>query len=354
MHHRLSLFIIRSFLTFVALAGCAFAQIGVDGRPAFDDSATVGAEMPSPMRPHKMIHNGTLAGTIRDSTGKPIKDARIEVQSRETGQIVFSGYTAQNGSFAVPNLPTGSYEVVVSFGLTEARESVILDGAEQEVSLYLPGSSNSDTGDKNSVSVAQMRVPQQARNAYRKAQEAMHKDKPADAEKYVEEALHNYPRYADALTLRGILRLDEKKYDEATRDLEQAIQYDPNYPVAYVALGATYNLLSRWDDALRVLIRGTTLNPSAWQGYFEMGKSYMGKGDYQAALQQLAKTEQLQPQYSLVHLVKAHALLGLKDYTNAMAELEVYLEHDPTGENSQQARETLDKVRAFTAANHLK
>jgi Tfp pilus assembly protein PilF len=341
----------------VAFAGSAFAQIGVDGPGGIGDassSATIGPDMTSPMRPHKMIHNGTLAGMIRDSTGKPVKDARVEVLSRETGLIVFSGYTAANGSFAVPNLATGSYEVVVSSGLTEAREPVMLEGAEQEVSLYLPGNNGRDTGDKNSVSVAQMQVPQRARSAFRKAQEAMHKDKPADAEKYVEEALREYPRYADALTLRGILRLDEKKYDDAGRDLEQAIQDDPNYATAYVALGATYNLLSRWDDALRVLNRGTTLNPTAWQAYFEMGKSFMGKGDYQAALRQLDKTEQLQPQYMLVHLVRAHALLGLKSYTNAMAELEAYLEHEPDGENSQQARETLDKVKAFTAANHLK
>jgi tetratricopeptide (TPR) repeat protein len=299
-----------------------------------------------------MIHNGTLNGTIRDSDGKPVKDARIEVQSRETGQIVYSGFIDANGSFTVANLPTGDYEIVVTSGLTETHEPVALEGAEQNVSLFLPGKGHaSDTGDKNSVSVAELQVPERARKAYRKAQEAMHKEKPADAEKYAEEALRDYPRYADAITLRGIIRLDEKKYDEASRDFEQAIQYDPNYPLAYVALGATYNLLSRWDDALRTLTHSTTLNPSSWQAYFEMGKSFMGKGDYRAALEQFNKTEQLAPRYSLVHLMRAHALLGLKDYTGAIAELESYLQHEPNGSQSQQARETLDQVRAFTAAN---
>ena len=85
-----------------------------------------------------------------------------------------------------------------------------------------------------------------------------------------------------------------------------------------------------------------------------MGKSFLAKGNYQAALQQFDKTQQLQPQYTLVHLVKAHAMLGLKNYTNAMAELETYLEHEPKGSQSEQARETLGKVRAFAAANNLK
>jgi Tfp pilus assembly protein PilF len=338
----------------VAFAGSAFAQIGVDPSGSMSNpSMTNDQEMSSPLRPHKMIHNGTLTGTIRDANGTPVKDARIEIQSRENGQIVFSGYTMPNGTFAIPNLPTGSYEVVVTSGLQESREPVMLEGAEQDVTVVLPVGSSLNTGDKNSISVAQMKVPERARNAYHKAQDAMHKEKAADAEKYVEEALRDYPQYADALTLRGILRLDAKKYDEASRDFEQAIQYDPNYPVAYVALGATYNLLSRWDDALRVLTRGTTLNPSAWQAYFEMGKAFMGKGDYQTALQQLDKTAQLRPEYALLHLVKAHALLGLKNYTNAMAELEAYLAHEPAGPQAQEARETLDKVKAFTAANHL-
>ena len=355
MLHLLYLSIIRSFLIFVVFVGGALAQMGVDGGGgAIGDPSAMGRGMMPSMLSRKMIHNCTLSGLIRDSSGKPVKDARIEVQNRENGQIVFSGYASPSGSFAVANLPTGNYEIVVSSGLTETREPITLEGADQEVSLHLPSYNSDPGGDKNSVSVAQMRVPERARNAFRKAQEAMRKQKTQDAAKYVSEALQAYPRYADALTLRGILELDAKQYEEASRDLEQAIQDDPNYPLAYVALGATYNLLSHWDDALRVLSRGTTLNPTAWQGYFEMGKSFLAKGNYQAALQQFDKTQQLQPQYTLVHLVKAHAMLGLKNYTNAMAELETYLEHEPKGSQSEQARETLGKVRAFAAANNLK
>ena len=54
--------------------------------------------------------------------------------------------------------------------------------------------------------------------------------------------------------------------------------------------------------------------------------------------------------YPLIHLVKAHALLGLKNYAEAMAELQWYIERAPQGDrNSAQARQMLDKVRAFAA-----
>jgi len=342
--------IIRLFLIFVVLPGCAFAQAGFDETGFGGPMVGSGGQFQSPMLSHKLVHTCTLSGFVRDSSGKPVKDARIEVQSRESGQIVSSGYANPGGSFQISNLPAGNYEVVVTAGLAESRQPVNLEGSDQEVVVNLPAyNSGANTGGKDSVSVAQLRVPERARNAFHKAQEAARKQNVADANKYIEEALQAYPHYADALTMRGILKLDANHYNEASQDLEQAIQFDPNYPLAYIALGAAYNLMSHWDDALRALNRGTTLNPDSWQAYFEMGKSFLGKGDYPAALQQFDKTQQIQPQYALVHLVKAHAMLGMKDYANATAELEAYLKSEPSGSQSAQARETLDKLRAFAA-----
>ncbi|HTC92304.1 MAG TPA: tetratricopeptide repeat protein [Terriglobales bacterium] len=343
--------IIRLFLTFVVLAGCAFAQAGFDET---GDGAMAGSpgRYQSPMPSGKFVRTCTLSGFVRDSNGRPAKDARIEVQNRDNGQIVSSGYSNPGGSFQISNLPTGNYELVVTLGLAESRQPVSLEGSDQEMMVNLPTyNSGANTGGKDSVSVAQLRVPERARNAFHKAQEAARKQNVADANKYVDEALQAYPRYADAMTMRGILKLDANHYNEASQDLEQAIQFDPNYPLAYIALGATYNLMSHWDDALRVLNRGTTLNPDSWQAYFEMGKSFLGKADYPAALQQFNKTQQIQPQYALVHLVKAHALLGMKDYANATTELEAYLKGEPNGSQSAHARETLDKLRSVASYN---
>jgi len=344
--------IIRFFAIFVVLCGCALAQAGLN-ESGFDGPmiGSVGQSQ-SPMLSHKFVHTCVLSGFVRDFNGKPVKDARIEVQSRESGQIVSSGYANPGGSFQISNLPPGNYEVVVTAGLAESRQPVSLQSSDQEIAISLPAyNPGANTGGKDSVSVAQLRVPERARNAFHKAQEAARKQNVADANKYIEEALQAYPHYADALTMRGILKLDANHYNEASQDLEQAIQFDPNYPLAYIALGAAYNLMSHWDDALRVLNRGTTLNPDSWQAYFEMGKSFLGKKDYPAALQQFDKTQQIQPQYALVHLVKAHAMLAMKDYANATTELETYLKSEPNSSQSAQARETLDKLRSFASYN---
>lgn len=309
----------------------------------------------SPAR--RAVRRCNLSGVVRDLSGKPVKDARIEIHSRDNGQVIFSGYSGMGGMFEVPNLPSGSYELVTSAGLAEARQSVSVDGASLDVSVLLPDNAPSaNTGNANSVSVAQMQVPERARNAFRKAQEAMRKTNNADVEKYLAEALSAYPRYADALTLRGILKLDKNQFDDARLDLEQAIQFDPNYALAYIALGSAYNVMSHWDDALRVLTRGTSLSPTSWQAYLEAGKALLGKRDFNGAMQQLSKAQSLRPDFAMVHLLKADAMVGLKDYANALTELETYLKSDSTGSQAEQARHLAEKIRPLAiniAGAHL-
>ena len=294
-------------------------------------------------------HAQSISGTVTTFDGQPMKGARVEVRNLATGEIIGSAYTLDNGSFEIANIPTGTYDVVAQAGLAEVRERIPVQSGDVSLNLRMAQEGDSGAGGRNSVSVAQMKVPEKARKDLKKAREALQKQKIDEAQKYLAQALETYPNYAEALTLRGILKLDDKQYDGASQDLEAAIHCDPNYPLAYFALGATYNLLSRWDDATRALQRGLGLEPNSWQGHFELSKTLIAQRQYEAALGQLGKAEDENAKYAMIHLLKAHALLGLKNYPDAMAELETYLQREPNGTASAQAKQTLDKVRAFVA-----
>ena len=297
-------------------------------------------------------HTQTVSGAVSNFNGTPAKDAEVELRSIENGNVVVSAYTNLAGRFEMSNVPAGHYVVVVQLGLASASQQLALDGADPNVSLRLPQEyADRDAGNANSVSVAQMKVPERARKLLRKAEEAVSKQDLDNATKYIAEALQAYPRYAGALTLRGILKLDTHDYATAKSDMEEAIQCDSSYPLAYMALGATYNMLQRWDDAIQTLNHGIGLDAASWQGYFELGKSYIAKADYQSALKNLTHAESLAPKYWNIHLLKAHAMMGMKDYSNAMTELETYLVKEPNGAASAQARDMLDKAKAFVAMN---
>jgi uncharacterized protein HemY len=320
--------------------------------PAFAQRARSGTGFPTTQSDDDVATATGLSGSVRTGDNKPAADVRIEVVNTANGQSSGDAYTRQDGTFDISNIPNGSYEVRAVMGLQEAHERVDVRGGSGNVNLRFATPEGADAGGRDSVSVAQLKVPGKARDAFKKARAAMGKQKLDEASKYVEEALAAYPEYSDALTLRGVLKLDAGKGTAALEDLDHAIKADSSNAMAYVAMGATYNSLEKYDDALRILDRGSSLGPAAWQAYFEMGKAFLGKGSYDAALRQLNKAEDLGPKdYVVIHLVKAHALLGMKNYSEAMAELQWYLDKAPADQQSAEARQTLEKVRSFAAVN---
>jgi Tfp pilus assembly protein PilF len=299
---------------------------------------------------HSHDDANSISGTVITSDGKPLKDAHVELRDA-SGSVVTSTYTNAGGSFEFSRVSSGFYEVVATSGLQQAQQRVDASHMPSPVELRLPVSSAPRDGNPaNSVSVAEYKVPGKARDELKKAREASEKGKNDEAEKDVAKALEIYPKYADALTMRAILKMDSKDEDGAIADLQQAITDDENCALAYLVMGAALNLQSKFDDAIRALERGEALSPNSWQAYFEMGKSLVGKAQYQDALRQLDRAQSLMPrEYPPLHLVKAHAMLALSDYTDAMAELQQYLAKEPNGPNTQEAQKMLAQARAFAA-----
>jgi tetratricopeptide (TPR) repeat protein len=294
----------------------------------------------------------SVSGVVLGADGKPLTDVHVEIRREDTGATIVSGYTNESGAFAFEHLPIASYELVATRGLDQARQHVTPAEGETNLKIRLnTGDAAAPADGAATVSVAEYKVPQKARDAFHKAQEAMAKNKQDEAKKQLGKSLEAYPDYAPALTLRGVLTLDEGSLQAAMNDFDHAIHSDPGFALAYTAMAAVLNQLGKFDDALRSASRAVTLAPTAWQAYFEMAQASVGKADYSHALQHLAKAQGLAPKdFPPIHLVRAHAMLGLRDYSNAVTELETYIKLDPHAPNSAAAREALEKAKAFTAA----
>lgn len=301
--------------------------------------------------PGNPIATGSLSGSVRTTDGKAIRNARVELRSPLSAQVINSTYTLPNGSFEFDQLASGHYEVVVTSGVNEVRDQVDVYSSGATVSLHM-GADNEAAADGSPgmVSVAQMKVPGKARSLYRKAQGHVEKNKLDDASQELQKALAIAPTYAPALTLRALIAMQRGNATAALPDLESAVQNDPAYGLGYIVLGSAYNMQARYDDAIRVLSRAEALAASAWQLHFELSKALLGKGDYQKSLQQAGRAGALAAaDYPPLHLVMAHAYLGLKDYSQAITELEQFISRDPNGADSARARKALDQVRAFAA-----
>jgi len=297
------------------------------------------------------LGTGTVSGTVTMATGQPARDCRIELHDLSNGRPAAATYTLPNGSFELDRVPVGHYELVASSGLNEAREQIDVEGVSAPLTVRLAGDVSSNALEHSTVSVAQLKIPGKARHRLEKAQHLADKNKLDQARTEVDKALKIAPQYAAALTLRGILAMQQGNAAEALTDLQAAVRNDPNYAMGQIVLGSAYNMLGRFDDAIRQLSRAETIAPAAWQLHFELGKALLGKGDFEQSLRQAAKAAELNDwDYAPVHLVIAHAYLGLKNYEQAVAQLEQYLARAPHGAGSASARQTLDQVKAFVAS----
>src|SRR5262249_31535981 len=295
-------------------------------------------------------HFNSISGSVFGSDNKPMSDVRVELRDTRNGQVLNSVYTGLGGDFQFSEIPQGLYRVVALSGTTQAEEVVEVNSWNSLINLRLPSRSKPDDNKgKNTVSVAQYRVPEKAREELRKAREASTKGRMDEAQSRVARALEIHPTYADALTFRAILKLTTKDNHGAVADLERAIECDATYAMAYMVLGSAFNVESKFDEAIRALERGESLAPDAWQAYFELGKAYAGKADFKTSLAELNRAHTLAPEYHLIRLVRAHVLMQLRQFNDAVADLQVYLEKKPDGQDSDLAQKMLQQAQAAMA-----
>jgi Tetratricopeptide repeat len=296
--------------------------------------------------------SSSIEGTVQSIDGKLLKDVRVDLHDISAGTVLSSAYTNPGGGFEFSSVPEGVYEVVAISGTNQVTERINVSSFKANVSLRLPVTDvPHDTAGRNSVSVAQYKVPAKAREEFFKSQEASRRSKPEEAAKHLDKALELYPDFSEALTARA-LGLLNSNLPAAIAELEHAIKSDGNNSLALTILGAGLNAQSKFDEALIYLQRSEALAPDRWQTYFELAKSNIGKKEFAAGLGYLDKAVSMLAQdYSPVHLLRGHALFSLHRYAEAASELEAYLQKDPHSPGADAARDMRDRAQRLIAKN---
>ena len=140
--------------------------------------------------------------------------------------------------------------------------------------------------------------PRAAWVPYRMAVSYFFLGKSAPAESACQQALQLDPNYAPAYMLRGIIKLDAKRFEAAGIDFSKAIHLDPDNPLFHRQLGIA--LFSGGKAALAVeqfdlAVRG---NPKDAAGYYWRAKSLQARGEKEKAIADLNTVIALQPGYS--------------------------------------------------------
>jgi tetratricopeptide (TPR) repeat protein len=140
------------------------------------------------------------------------------------------------------------------------------------------------TGADARISVVRLREPRKGQRLYNKALRAWADQKPAEAERRLEQALKIYPTFPEALTLHGGIQASLQHWKAAEESLRSAIQIDPTYPPAYVVLAGVYNGQSRFEEAQGATQRALSAGADTWDVHYEIARTLIGKREYTHAL----------------------------------------------------------------------
>ncbi len=143
------------------------------------------------------------------------------------------------------------------------------------------------------AATAALRQRQPAYDAYDKGRAALAADKPADAERFGQEAVRLLPAEAQIHALLGDIDFQQKRYEDAARHYADAIGRNDGYFYFHLQKGQAHRALRQWDLARSELETSVQLLPTA-DAYYALGNVAEQRGDRATALEHYARAAQSQ------------------------------------------------------------
>ncbi|HWE52860.1 MAG TPA: tetratricopeptide repeat protein [Bryobacteraceae bacterium] len=185
-----------------------------------------------------------------------------------------------------------------------------------------------------SVSATAFQAPPEARKAYDKGVDAMHKGKNAEAEKNFEKAVGLYSRYANAWLDLGKVKLRNRQEDSAREAFQKALDADAKLVEAHVELGLIATGKSQWTEAATHLDTALQLDPVDYpRAWFADGVAQFNLKNLDSAEKSAREALKLDPKHTTpaADQLLAMILAAKGDYSGAVSELNLYLRLLPPG-----------------------
>jgi tetratricopeptide (TPR) repeat protein len=204
-----------------------------------------------------------------------------------------------------------------------------------------------------SVSATSLNARKDAKKAWEKGVDLLHKSKLADAEKELEKAVGIYPKYANAWLDLGRARMQLQKAGPAREAFLKAIDSDDKLVEAHLELGEMAAGEQNWPDAARYLDQALQLDPVDYPRlWFEAAVADYNVHNYDRAEKDARGAMKLPPADRDPH---ANQLLGLilmnkQDYAGADEALRAYMQLSPNAKDLDQVKAQLEQIDSHLPA----
>ncbi|MDE3137031.1 MAG: carboxypeptidase regulatory-like domain-containing protein [Acidobacteriota bacterium] len=298
-----------------------------------------------------------IQGEARYADGTPARNIVLTLDVDAGGRIGTS-ITDLSGTFTFNGLMPGNYVITSNVpGYQSLRVPVqVTFGPVEGLYLMLRPIETSNPVSPNGspiVSVAQLEIPQNARNEFEKGIRSMFAKNYADAAAHFEKAVSDYPRFTRAFELLAMTSADLGHFPEADSAVQKSLSLAPNSPRAYAYLGYVNAKENHATEAKAAFQKSIQLRENYWFPHLELGRLLLSQKEPGAAYPHLFRAEQLHPQLPSVHILLYNDLLQLGRDKDALAELDSFLTHFPDDPQAAHARQMrADLAKSVAAESH--
>lgn len=304
--------------------------------------------------------NGVVAGRVTDSRGQP---QRLLVRLSSGGDIlVAQTYTDSNGNFAFSDLRSGLYYVTVEAeGYQPARATVGIDARNSSrtgLLIYLepaaderkpPGRIIAGSRDSYALNIKEKSRPFDAK-ALREFEKGNQKQREEDfpsAITHYQKALKIEPDLYPALNNLGAIYLRQSDLARAESAFLKSLEINPRDSEPYINLGHVSYEQAQYPQAIERLEKGLKRSPESAVGHFFLGSAYLKVGDLAKAEENLKAACNLDPAaMASAHLQLANLYLKRRDVNAAGAQLQTYLQSNPSDPQAPAIKKMLDSITA--------
>ena len=280
---------------------------------------------------------------------------RVELIN-ETGSPVGQAFTNAEGKASFHITSPGMFELRVSGSslLGTGTEHLRIDDMDKSRTVFVhvkPKTATTAATAKPNLppvtSASDLRVPNDARKAFRKGMEAWDQsDFPKAAEQF-EKAVALFPEYDTAYNNLGVMYFRMNQPDKARAAFERSVALNDKNADADRNLARILISEGNFPRAIDLLKKSLMVEPLNPVTLTLLCVADIQSGDDDGALATARKTHQLPHEgYSLVHYVAGQALEHKGQPQEAYAEYETYLRESPTGAEAPQVRSALARLTA--------
>jgi tetratricopeptide (TPR) repeat protein len=303
------------------------------------------------------FRTGNLKVRVTFTDGRPCNvSVHVELMGSASTTRVAEGYTNDTGMIEFNNVEIGNYHLIVSGRGIEDTDSGLFEVDPRKTSQFLyvavkrardDEQPNVNTAGTSTVAATALNIPENAAKEFDKATALMAKQDWKKAIERLKKALAIYPQYAAAYNNLGVVyaRLGDRNHEREA--LQKSISLNDHFAPAFVNLARMAITDRDFPVAEAFLDKAAGMEPANSQNLVLLANVELLDRHYDQAIATCRKVHALaQESHALVHYIAARAFEHENRISDAVAEFQIFLSEEPSGERAEAVRKELAGLQA--------